>query len=68
MLCMQVYIANNPVMRSLSGANASTPSLGPGSLRRVGGQLVIGGNSMLTSLAGLENLEYVGGPVRFAPA
>lgn len=58
---MKVYIANNPKLVSLSGANATLAA--PGALQRVGGQLVIGGNTLLTSLAGLENLQEVGGPV-----
>lgn len=46
---------------SLAGANATLAV--PGSLTTVGGQLVIGGNVALSSLAGLENLKTVGGPV-----
>ena len=60
---MQVYIANNPKLVSLAGANATTAV--PGKLESVGGQLVIGGNTLMTSLAGLENLKEVGGPVSY---
>lgn len=60
---MQVYIANNPQLRGLAGGNATTAK--PGTLRRIGNQLVIGGNPFLTSLSGLENLEDVEGPVSF---
>ena len=59
--CSQVYIANNPKLVSLAGANATLAR--PGTLTSIGGQLVIGGNTLLTSLAGLENLREVGGPV-----
>ncbi len=54
-----MYIANNPKLVSLAGANATTAM--PGTLENVGGQLVIGGNTLMTSLAGLENLKEVGG-------
>ena len=58
---LQVYIANNPSLVSLAGANTSTAAAG--TLKTVGKQLTIGGNPALTSLAGLESLEYVGGTV-----
>lgn len=58
---VQVYIANNQQLLSLAGDNATTAR--PGALKTIGGQLIIGNNPAMTALAGLEQLEHVGGPV-----
>ena len=54
---MQVYIANNNEMTTVGGGHL------PGNLDHIGKQLVIGNNALLTSLSGLNDLEYVGSEV-----
>lgn len=55
-----MYIANNAELIDLRG---NSTHLGVGSLAYVGKAITIGGNPNLTSLAGLESLDEVGGAV-----
>ena len=48
-------------MTSLGGTNET------GSLTHIGGKLTIGNNAALTSLVGLDNLEFVGDSVSWSP-